>query len=208
METERKYIGVDFDAARAALLALSGQTAGPYFESNILLDTVNLDLLEYGSLLRLREQRWRDHVIFKLAFKGRPGPLPAKVSSSVKAREELELGIEDGGVMLAILRKLGYLETGHYEKMREAWRFQVNGMTCEADLDTLPFVQALELEADPVIINEAARLLGLDKDRISLKSYHQLHQEWRAAKNLAFSPDIIFDKAEKAHIFSVLGLSY
>lgn len=208
VETERKYLGADFFAVRSILAEYGAITEGAHFESNTVLDTAGNDLWKEGSLLRLRRQVWPGREIFRLTFKCLPDNQESGTPLNVKMREEYELEIPDGAAMLTILRKLGYMPAAFYEKTREAWRLNLRDGSCEVDMDTLPFGEVLEIEGEPALIDEAASLLGIDKCKISLTNYHDLHQEWRRENNLSPAKDILFEQEEKKRIFARLGLSF
>jgi len=207
VETERKYLGANFLEIRNILESLRAVTEGAHYEGNIVLDTPEHSLRAAGSLLRLRRQLWAHGEKFKLTYKCLPSEAEMKALRHVKAREEFEVEISDGAMMLKIFEMLGYRQAVFYEKVRESWRLTLQGVSCEIDLDTLPFGRVVEIEAPPEIIARAASALALDKCRISLKNYYELNQEWRKAKRLPFSADMYFDKEEKEHIFAILGLS-
>lgn len=207
LETERKYLGADFQALRASLLNIGAVTDGSHFESNAVLDTPKLELAARGGLLRLRRQQWPDHEKFRLTFKCKPDFGLKEAVQGVKAREELEMEIPDLDMMREILDRLGFRQVAAYEKIRESWRFAIAGGLCEADLDMLVFGNVVELEAKPEVIDAAARTLGLDKCESSTKNYHELNMEWRKANKMPFSANILFDQEEKKRIYRSLGLS-
>lgn len=206
METERKYLDVDFSFIREKLQALGAETSGPHFESNIVMDTLDLSLRKAKSLLRLRTQQWTDRVRYRLTFKCLSQSAVAAGHANVKAREEFETEIASRQEMLAILVSLGFVPTARYEKVRESWRLAMPDGLCEIDLDILPFADIMEIEAEPALIDHVARLLGVDKYKISLKNYYELNQEWREVKNLPPASDILFDQQEKKRILASLGL--
>lgn len=208
METERKYLNADLDALRSRLVMLGAKSPGPHFESNVLYDTPDGELFKNRRLLRLREQEWPDHKKSVLTYKY-PCANPAALAGQVKAREELELELGDGAIMAAILLKLGYREAGRYEKRRESWRFQPEGADAiyHIDMDTLPFGDVVEIEGDPGGMDAVASALGLDKREISLKTYHELNQEWRKARGLSATGDLLFERDVKSRIRNALGLA-
>ena len=58
LETERKYLGVDFGRLRLALTASGAEDLGAHFESNVVYDTPELSLCAARKLLRVRTQEW------------------------------------------------------------------------------------------------------------------------------------------------------
>lgn len=203
METERKYLQPDFAKTRQRLIDLGATSEGPHFEINTVFDTSDLSLYAAGRLLRLRLQEWPDHSRSVLTFK-----YPcALVCKSVKAREELELGVENGQTMALVLAQLGYKPVAKYEKMREAWQVEFAGYVYAVDFDTLPFGEVIETEGDPAGLDALARALGLDKTKISLKTYHELNQEWRTDNGLEKKRDLLFEAAARARLRASLDLA-
>lgn len=197
METERKYLQPDFALLRQRLAALGAITAGPYFEHNLVLDTDSGQLKAQKRLLRLRSCHWPEHTEYVLTFKYLPENVRELYARGVKAREELELGLEDGSKMLEILRLMGYAPCLIYEKVRESWKLAFANCQCEIDLDQMPFMEVAEVEAPTDLQDGLALALGLDKCKISLKNYDSLHQEWRREQGLGPMRDILFTDAQK-----------
>ncbi|MDR2743594.1 MAG: CYTH domain-containing protein, partial [Desulfovibrio sp.] len=69
LETERKYLNVDFDALRPALRRHGARCVGAHFERNVLFDTAGEELLQNRRLLRLRTQEWPDKKRYLLTLK-------------------------------------------------------------------------------------------------------------------------------------------
>lgn len=196
METERKYLQPDFALVRQRLRALGAESLGSHFESNLILDSPDRRLLRDDCLLRVRSRIWPDQASHLLTFKYPPAQSPARV----KAREELELAVESAAMLVSIMRFLGYEPAARYEKVRESWHLAWEGCACEVDLDLLPFMEAVEVEAPPGLQDGLARALGLDNCQISLKSYNNLHQAWRESCGLPPENDIIFAEEQKRNI--------
>lgn len=204
METERKYLDVDLAQVATRLAQLEAVSRGLHFESNTIFDTPDLSLCSRDRLLRLRLQEWPRRSRHVLTFKYPCAATPGL--ENVKAREELELGVEDGAVMAQIFIQLGYIVVARYEKLRESWRLAAEGSTWSVELDTLPFGHVVEIEGDPARMDAIADLLGLDKTKISLKTYHVLNQDWRRQKGLDSTRDLLFESAARARLRSSLGL--
>lgn len=206
LEIERKYLDVDFELLRRALAGAGAQDLGAHFESNGIFDTPDLALLASGRLLRVRRQEWRDRTRHVLTLKL---PVPGAPAGAFKAREERELAVESAAAMSAVLEGLGYGEIARYEKVRSVWRlaaFRPGGAGMLVELDELPFARVVELEGDAEALDAAALLLGLDKYRISTKSYHALHQEWRCAQGLPQERSFVFGTDERRRLRERLGL--
>lgn len=207
METERKYLQPDFELVRERLKALGAVGSGQHFERNIVLDTADKQLFGQNRLLRIRSQQWPDHAEYVLTFKYPPPELGKFEAAGVKAREELELKIDNATEMLRIFQLLGYKIVARYEKIRESWQAQWQDCVCTVDMDILPFMEAIEVEAPPKLQDSLALQLGLDKSKISLKNYYSLHQDWLGSTGLLQTDDILFLAEQKRQIpfFSLLN---
>ncbi len=119
---------------RGRLRALGAQPRAPVFETNRILDTADGRLRAAGCGLRVRccrplppaaahdtESAW-------LTFKG------PRAAGELKQREELETGVADAAMLLALFERLGYRSVILYEKRRETWHLR----SCEVTLDELP----------------------------------------------------------------------
>ncbi|MCR5563733.1 MAG: class IV adenylate cyclase [Desulfovibrio sp.] len=199
LEIERKYLGVDMERLRRILEESGAVCHGIHWEENTVFETAPPSLLPSRRLLRLRTQAWPDgrrrHV---LTLK-----LPSAENETFKVREEMETVVEDAAVMRGILERLGYAVRARYEKIREPWAF--DGV--EIDMDVLPFCSVVELEGLQDAIDRVAALTGLDKSPVSVKTYHELHQEWRRTKGLAPEASFVFGERERDAWFRRLALS-
>ncbi|MDR3362042.1 MAG: class IV adenylate cyclase [Desulfovibrio sp.] len=198
LETERKYLEVDFANLRAVLAECGAKALGVHFESNCVFDTHGEELFADGRLLRLRTQEWPDGKRFVLTLK-----LPAQQRGGFKTREEYELEIADDKTMQDVLEGLGYSVRARYEKIRETWQLQ----DVKIDLDILPFIQAVELEGEVDGILRVAACLGLDKARQSVKNYYQLHQEWLRQHCLPPVCSFVFSEEQQVFWRRRLGLT-
>lgn len=207
METERKYLNADLASLRARLRSIGAASDGKHFESNIVFDTSQRSLFGSGRLLRLRTREWLDKSETILTFKY---PCPEKDYSAalVKAREEVELKVENAAAMGLILEQLSFLPVGRYEKVRESWRMRAGPADSlyEIELDTLPFGDVVEIEGDPAGMDALADLLGLDKREISLKTYHDLNVDWRRSRGLDAPGDLLFEPERRCQLRTGLGL--
>ncbi|MDE6735468.1 MAG: class IV adenylate cyclase [Desulfovibrio sp.] len=204
IETERKYLDVDFDALRETLTAVGAEHKGSHFESNIIFDTVDGRLFASRQLLRVRQQEWRDGTVSLLTFKK---PVATASQGEFKEREEYELSVENDIAMARVLEGLGFQATARYEKVRSEWELALPGGRALVALDELPFARVVEVEASPGILDAVASRLGLDKYEISTKSYHELHQEWRSAQGLQPKRSFVFGPDEWRRFRRRIGLS-
>ena len=198
LEIERKYLHVDLQTLRQALVDNGAHCLGAHFECNWVFDTAQGALVAGGKLLRLRSQEWQDKTRHLITLK-----LPATEDGGFKVREERETEVADGAALQSILEGLGYTVAARYEKVREPWRMD----TVEVELDALPFVQVVELEGRAQDIARVEKRLNLDNAEISIKSYHELHQEWLRQNNKPKQLSFVFDEAQRAHWRTVLGLT-
>lgn len=135
-------------------------------EVNVLFDTPDGALRRSDVALRLR----RAGTGWTLTYKGR-----ATYADGVKSREELEIAIEDGAVLTAILLRLGLSPARRYEKDRETWTR--DGVVIA--LDHTPMGDFVELEGPADHLAEAASSLDLETDRAVERSYPALWDEYR-----------------------------
>lgn len=201
LEIERKYLHVNLAEISQKLARLGAIPEGRHFESNLVLDDPACSIFKSGCLLRLRSQEWPDKSLYVLTYKQ---PAPEKTESDVKERIELEVEISSLKIMQGILQGLGYGVAARYEKLRESWKWPK--FNVKADLDYLPFGEVLEIEGERAAIDAAAWALGLSASQISLKTYHDLNQDWRKAHNLPPLLDFVFAEAEKRRLRNGLGL--
>lgn len=219
LECERKYMGVNFAAVRAALKSHGAHFEGAHMESNTVWDNAERSLRPGGMLLRLRTQQWfgplqaqgvpnehgvskgqfaagsLDRVCHVLTFKA-----AASEQQGCKIREESEVIVDNVDTMEAILTGLGYSITARYEKVREVWNLHHT----ELALDIVPFGEYMEVEGSVATIDQVARLVGIDTAEQSTLSYHRLHQEWRVRQGLPPQVDFVFDAPRRAALVEYL----
>lgn len=209
VESERKYLDVDLQKISLLLSGMSAISSGPYFEINIIFDNPDLELVNKKKLLRLRAKIWPDKTEYILTFKLPVSNLTQAennlvfAAQSVKLREELEVNVSDFKTCINILNNLGYSEITRYEKIRESWIIK-NNPHLHVDVDYLPFCKVVEIEGQPEEIDRLARMLDLDKMKISTKSYYELYLNNFSGNDNHPNPlsmtkfNIVFNNAEKA----------
>ena len=198
LEIERKYLHVNLQSLRQALVDSGAHCLGAHFECNWVFDTAQGALVTGGKLLRLRSQEWQGKTCHLLTLK-----LPVSESSGFKVREERETEVANGAEMRSILEGLDYRVAARYEKIREPWRMDI----VEVELDILPFAEVVELEGRAQDIESVERRLNLDNAEISTKSYHELHQEWLRQNHKPAQLSFVFDEAQSEHWRKKLGLT-
>lgn len=203
IESERKYLEADLEETASLLEKAGAVRGGRHFETNIVYDTANLELFRSNRLLRLRKREWAAKSDILLTLKT---PVHGPESNGVKLRNEFETCVQNWEGIAGILENLGYNEMARYEKARESWKLELDNGCVRLDLDELPFIKVVEIEGEVKNIDKAAALLGLDKFKISIKSYYELHQDWLKAENLPFTRSFTFNQLEKSALRKLIGL--
>jgi adenylate cyclase class 2 len=164
VESEIKLRVADAAATRAELARLGAQPAlARHFEDNLLFDDARHDLSGSDRMLRLRQRvpgGWR------VTYKG-----PRSVNAGVRSRPEIEVDVDDGTALTAILAGLGLTPVFRYQKFRETWR--LGGV--EVMLDETPLGAFLELEGAPEALPGVARALGYTQADFMTRSYVELY---------------------------------
>ncbi|MGM0423734.1 MAG: class IV adenylate cyclase [Thermodesulfobacteriota bacterium] len=188
LEVELKFQVQDFQRIRDKLQKAKASYLDRYFEQNLVLDTGSKELRQKDMLLRLRKSRRS-----VLCLKRRPRSWEPW-QEGFKVYQEHETELQDPEQMQAILENLGYTPAFRYEKVREKWSLE----DCLVCLDLLPFGHFVELEGER--IRECCRLLGLDPDAGSTKTYHELHLEYRQAQGWAAEDSFVFPEAKRKQL--------
>lgn len=194
LECELKYIDVNTGHLSRRLDKVGGECLGRYFESNLVFDYPDRSLTKQGILLRLREKQGKAVLTVKK-------PPRVAESSMLKVFEEIETGVGDFETMRTALQAVGFVEAFCYEKVREKWLF----MGCAVCLDTLPFGEFAEIEGTDETVPACAEALGLDADKTTKSTYHQLNIEHRQANDLVPDESFCFDEGTRAEIKRQLG---
>ncbi len=159
-EIEVKFIVKDLKPAARILKKLRAVRAWKGTEESYYFDLPGHVLRNRGIVLRLR--RWKgdsDTLTCKIE--------PARNAGKISAREELQTTLGDHAAMRAILGALGYRESFRYQKNREHWKL---GKTA-IELDALGKRKFVEIEGTKKEIERLARLLKLDWERSTVRSY-------------------------------------
>ncbi|MBR6467124.1 MAG: class IV adenylate cyclase [Desulfovibrio sp.] len=201
-EVERKYLGVARGELRPLLEALGAEPqGGAHFESNIVYDNEQGELVAGRRLLRLRTREWPDRSDARLTYKA-PLPDVAVAGRMAKRREETEIGVSSARDAGKILLALGYRPVASYEKVRESWLLE----GAHVDMDELPFMDVVEIEGSEAQIARLEKLLGLDKKPSSAKSYYGLYTDWLAERGRGPETSFAFSAERKASLRKALGL--
>lgn len=209
LETERKYLDVDFEQTRVKLKEIGASYEGVCFESNILYDNEQCICLKENRLVRLRivESAKKKYTVFTVKW---PVKTDKETQSQFKIREELEIEINNAQIFNEMLQQLGYKAILTYEKLRESWKFDYkSGQETEkvfVDLDRLAFCKAVEIEASRDAIDHVSNLLDLDKYKISTTSYTKLYRELIDGHGAYKISDLLFESAEREALRKSIGL--
>lgn len=225
IEVERKYLGVNLDELKKRLESLAWEHKSSCFEFNYILDTENDDLYKSDRLLRLRENicqtGWRECILtYKqpAAQTDKFVEIDQKMQEALdtrgtKIREELEFPVPDRADMLRMLAGLGYTIRKRYEKARETWTSLPLAVAdwpipekVTVCLDCLPFGEFVEIEGPETAIDEAEKLLGLDKMKKSSTNYHKLYLAWLEEHSLPKDKPCVFDPEGKRAACGRIGL--
>lgn len=194
IETELKFQVEDFASVQERLELLHAGHTPWYFEKNIVLDDDQGSLKSSSALLRLRTGL-ENKLTLKL-------PMDPTVSGLAKHRLEHETVVGNIRDMESILGYLGFKTWLSYEKFRQVWYWE----EVKVCLDILPFGRFVEIEGDEAGIMNAAENLGLDKDKATAKTYHQLNQEQNKKPGSRTGDDFVFDPDRREYLVRELNI--
>ncbi|MFQ5591832.1 MAG: class IV adenylate cyclase [Phycisphaerae bacterium] len=194
LETEIKVRVESHDPVRTRLRSLGAKFLGRVLESNTIFDRPDGSLRRRGCGLRLRQTEPQPPRTEGEQGEAAPAPPPSpqKVMptsphgmrpgraatltlkgplrpGAMKAREELELKVDDGATAMRVLDALGLVPVLAYEKRRESWALD----RCRVELDEPPHVGLfVEIEGpDEQTIRAVQRTLGLERREHHQASY-------------------------------------
>lgn len=168
-EIEAKFRVEERSALEARLRALGAVEGALEDEVNLLLDDDASSLRSGGRALRVRAVDGRG----LLTFKG-----PASFDGGVKARLELESGVDAPEAVLALLDALGFRPRFRYEKRRTPWRFADPARPLVV-VDETPLGLFAEIEGEADAVRALAAQLGVPEGAFLRSSYWGL---WLAAR--------------------------
>src|SRR5215510_10163231 len=156
-----REIKLRFDSPAAAHAAVAATGAKPLrprrLQSDVLLDNDPRELSARGQVLRVRIEDGHSYVTFKS-----PAEHP-----TLKLREELETGVENGERLVAILLRLGYRIWFRYQKYRE--EFALDEVIIA--VDETPVGTFVEIEGSDRGISAAVNALGRGPSDFIIDSY-------------------------------------
>lgn len=209
LETERKYLDVDFITLRVRLKSVGALCKGLCFEINTLYDNADKICELENRVIRLRIAERVDGISNSFTMKA-PPINRNETENLCKIREELETNVEDAAIFNEMLKRLGYMPVLTYEKIRETWTFQFktrnNLELVHVELDKLPFCDCVEVEASCDAINQVSSLLHLDNFKISTTSYTELYKELLSNSGGSKTYRLTFPMAEREALRKSIGL--
>jgi adenylate cyclase class 2 len=167
LEVEIKARVGNTKAIRERLLLRHASPSGRVHERDVYYNAPDRDFAATDEALRLR---YTDQGCL-LTYKG-----PKVKDYRLKAREELNTGVEAGPVVETILVRLGYRRVAEVEKWREY--FDYRGASVSLD-EVKGLGDFIEIEASPrqtdpeAFVREIAQELGVEEEPI-LESYLEL----------------------------------
>lgn len=213
VEIEAKFRVDSHDAVQERLRALGGEFIERVLEANHILDRPDGSLRRDGCGLRVRvnvpiaadsslggaTRGERNPSAPASRKSGKPkvsGPANAsgsmraaltfkgpQQSGALKAREEYEVEVGDGVMLVEVLHRLGFETVLWYEKRRESWRLG----DCRIELDEPPQLGLfVEIEGpDEECIRAVQRDLLLHDEQLIRDSYVQLLADYCREKGVA-----------------------
>lgn len=182
LETEVKFYLPDRKIIRNRIVELDADNMGRTFETNIVFEDLEKNLIQKKSLLRLRKDTKTT-----LTFKSEP----IVNDNQFKIFRELEVEVSDFSTMKNILESLGFQEEQIYEKWRET--FVLSDTTLS--LDAMPYGDFLEIEGQKEHIKKLSAKIGLPWEKRILLNYLAIFEIIREKLKLPFS-DVTFSNFE------------
>lgn len=158
-----------------------------HFEDNMVFDFPEGRLRSQGQLLRVRMVDGDASLTFKGTRQDHP---------KLKVREELEIKVEDGKTLAAILERLGFVQVFRYQKYRTEYLLPAEAPEeyVYIMVDETPMGNYLELEGEEQAVLDAARRLGFKENELINKTYSELYAEFCCKNDLAFG-NMTFEEA-------------
>lgn len=185
IEREIKLPFASVEAARTAVATLgAAPLRGRRLQDDRLVDTRGGRLRDERSTLRVRTEipDAGGAIVATVTFKGPPQP------DVMKVREEVEIGVEDGAVLLRILERAGFDVWFRYQKFRE--EFERDGTIIT--IDETPCGVFVEIEGSETGVTRFAEALGRGPSDYVTASYRRLWESDCAARGRPVG-DMIFE---------------
>ncbi|WP_067845410.1 class IV adenylate cyclase [Nocardia lijiangensis] len=180
-EYEAKFLSVDVEAVRTALIALGATQS---FSRTLLTRKIFEDeALARGAWVRLRDEGTRSTLTLKQVTD----------ASTIDGTTEIETTVGDLPAMAEILTRLGLREMRYQENYREEWQL---GDTV-FDIDTWPGLPTfLEIEGpDEAAVRSAAASLGLDYSVARFGSVDEIYKT-EVGRDILAEPTLLFNELD------------
>ncbi len=176
IEVEAKYEVKDLEDIERKLLVLGAVYIGEEYEEDYYFQHPCRDFMKTDEALRVRKTMNRIELTYK-------GP---KMSSLIKSRVEINVGVEDLDSIIALLEKLGFKKVFIVKKYRKKYRLSEEVKISVDVVENLGSFIEIEVSSKRSEFREAekkvlaiARSLGLEGKPI-IKSYLELLLEKKA----------------------------
>jgi adenylate cyclase, class 2 len=154
LEIELKVAVNDLGQVRTRLTELNATSIGRMHEHDIYYNAPHRDFGKTDEAMRVRYTN--DHAV--VTYKG------AKIKKfGLKAREELNTGVEYGPVFETMLARLGFMKTAEVDKWRENYRYD-NAMISLDTVDELGTFVEIEVIAESEDSNAATEIEKISKE--------------------------------------------
>jgi adenylyl cyclase CyaB, putative len=176
LEIELKVRIPSLDPVRTRLTESHAQFCGRVHEHDVYYNAPHRDFGVTDEAIRVRYSNGQAVVTYK----------GAKIKSSgLKAREELNTGVESGEIFEKILERLGFIKTAEVDKVRENYRIDNAMISLDSvnDLGTFAEIEIMAEKDDaevPARIEKISKEIGIQGEPI-LASYLELLLAKRSA---------------------------
>lgn len=154
LEIELKVAVPDLNMVRTRLNEQNAVLIGRVHEHDIYYNAPHRDFGRTDEAIRVRYTN--DHAV--ITYKG------AKIKTfGLKAREELNTGVESGAVFETILSRLGFLKSAEVNKWRENYRYN-NAMISLDTVDELGTFVEIEVIAESEDSDAAIQIEKISKE--------------------------------------------
>jgi adenylate cyclase class 2 len=184
LETEVKLACDSLDRIRNAGFELTPLTQR-HFEDNWLMDLPDSSLLRAGVALRIRSVSGNGLITFK-------GVVQQTAGSPVKAREEIETGIDEPERAIELFERLGYRRSFRYQKYRTTYCLAIEGKQLEVSFDETPMGNFVEIEGDASLVVRVLEAAGFAAQESIRESYPELQAARCRARGVEIE-DLVFD---------------
>jgi predicted adenylyl cyclase CyaB len=170
IEIELKAVVDDVDARCAAVMRAGGRLVKEGRLRDLRFDDANGDITGRGEMLRVRTFVGSDRGEASLEWKGR-----ATAHGDFKQREEIGTTAGDGGVLVDLLRRLGYRVILQID--RRITQYALEGATVR--FERYPRMDDLvEVEGLPDAIERAVKVIGIPRSEYGSGSIHDFMKRY------------------------------